>query len=114
MASPVLEIVPAQYAPSAQTVLYTSPTGTTTRIDKLSVQNNDSSPHLISINLVPSGGSAGASNLTTNGQTVRPGQTWNSPNEYGHYLNPGDSISVLADAPSVLTIAAGGTQVAGA
>jgi hypothetical protein len=111
VASPVLEIVPAQIAPSTQTTLYTSPAGITTRIDKLSVQNNDGSSHTISINLVPSGASVGASNRTTNGQVVLPAQTWNSPNEYGHYLNPGDAISVIASTAGQLVILVGGTQV---
>lgn len=113
MASPVLEIIPAQYAPSTQVPMYVSPAGITTRIDKLTVQNGDSVPHNISINLVSNGGTASASNLTTNAKVLTAGQTWNSPNEYGHYLNPGDAISVLASAASVLVIAAGGTQVSG-
>lgn len=111
MPSAVSEIVNAQYAPNAQTTIYTSPAGTTTRIDKLTVTNQDSSVHTISINLVTSGDVAGTENRTTNAQAILAGTTWNSPNEYGHYLNPGDFISVIADAASVLTIAVGATQV---
>jgi len=111
MASPVREIVTAQFAPSAQTTLYTSPVGITTRIDKLSVTNTDTVSQTISINLVPSGGSVGASNLTTSVHAILAGDTFNSPNEYGHYLNPGDAISVIASIASKLVIAVGGTQV---
>lgn len=111
MASPLVEIVPSQFAPNAQTTLYTSAAGVTTRIDKLTVQNGDTISHTISINLVPSGGSAGASNLITNAQVVSAGQTWNSPNEYGQYLNPGDALSVIASIASKLVIAVAGTQV---
>jgi hypothetical protein len=111
MTSPVTEIIPAQYAPNAQTTLYVSGTGVTTRIDKLSVTNTDTVAQTISINLVPSGGAAGGSNLSTSAQSILPGQTWNSPNEYGHYLRPGDFISVLASVASKLVIYAGGTQV---
>lgn len=111
MPSAVVEIVPAQYAPNSQTTVYTSPAGTTTRIDKLTVTNQDTLIHTISINIVPTGDAAGAENRTTNTQAILAGTTWNSPNEYGHYLNPGDFISVVADAASVLTIAIAGTQV---
>jgi hypothetical protein len=110
MASPQLEFVPAQAAPTAQATLYTSPVGTVTRIDKVSVANNGTAAATISINLVPSGQTAAGTNCTTPPQAVQPGQTWNSPNEYGHYLMPGDQFSVLASA-STLTIAAGGTQI---
>ena len=113
MASPVKEIITAQFAPNSQTTLYTSPASTTTRIDKLSVTNTGGGVANISINLVPSGGSAASSNLTTQTQAIVAGATWNSPNEYGHYLNPGDLISVIASAANQLVIAAGGTQVVG-
>jgi hypothetical protein len=113
MSSPYVEIVTAQYAPNSQTVLYTSPSGTTTRIDKLTVTNVSGSVQTISINLVPNGGTVGASNLTTDAQAITPSQTWNSPNEYQHYLNPGDSLSVLASAASALSIAVAGLQVVG-
>ena len=111
MASPVQEIITAQYAPASQSTMYVSPAGTTTRIDKLTVANIGISAQTIAINLVPSGGAAGPSNNTTPAQAIAPGATFNSPNEYGHYLNPGDSISVVASAASALVIAVGGTQV---
>lgn len=112
MASPVKEIVTAQFAPSAQSTLYTS-TSLTTRIDKLTVTNTDTVARTISINLVPAGSSASSANLTTQNQSILPGATWNSPNEYGHYLNPGDALSVIASTAAVLVIAVGGTQVTG-
>lgn len=111
MASPVKEIVPAQFAPSAQSTLYTSPPGTTTRIDKLSVSNSSGAPAQITINMVPAGGTPDGSNATTVLKTVPANDTWNSPNEYGHYLNPGDFLAVLAGTPNALAILVGGTQV---
>jgi hypothetical protein len=102
------QLIAAQEASNSQTTLFTCPTGTTTRIDALSVTNNDTAPHTISINLVTNAGSASAANLTTDAQVVLPGQTWNSPNEVGKVLNSGDFISVIASAASHLVIAAGG------
>ena len=111
MAFTSLEIVPAAYAPATQTTLYTSPAITITRIDKLTVTNTDTVAHTISINLVPNAGTASAANLTTDAYSIAAGQTWNSPNEYGHYLNAGDLISVVASVASKLVIAIGGTQM---
>ena len=101
------QLIAAQRAPNAQTTMFAA--GAATRIDSLSVTNTDvTAIHTISINLVAQGGSVGAGNLTTDAQPVLPGQTWNSPNEVGKGLNPGDFISVIASAASVLNIAAGG------
>ena len=113
MSIPVIEIVPAQQAPATLAQLYVSPASTATRIDKLTVSNPGGSVQQISIYLVPSGQSAGASNITTPPQSVGINGTFNSPNEFGHYLNPGDSIWAIATAASQLVIAVAGTQVVG-
>lgn len=100
------QLFAAQRAPNTQTTLYTATQ--TTRIDAISVTNTDTATHTISINLVTLAGSASGANLTTDAQVIQPGATWNSPNEVGKVLNPGDFISVIASAASVLTIAGGG------
>jgi hypothetical protein len=110
MASPVLPIIPTQQLPNAAAALYTSPIGTTTRIDSLSCTNIDTSVHTVTIHLVASGGGAGTANITTKAQPILPGETWNSPNEYGKYLAAGDAIYASADSASVVNIFAGGTQ----
>jgi hypothetical protein len=102
----IFPLIAAQYAPNSQTTMYTA--GAYTRIDAVSVCNTDTVAHTISINLVSSGGSVSNANLTTQAQTVLPGQTWNSANEIGKVLNVGDFISVLASVASKLTICAGG------
>lgn len=100
----------AQTLGTSATQLYTSPGGTVTRIDKLTVINQDSASHTVTIYLVPVASTQGTANRTTNAQVVQAGQSWNSPNEYGHYLNAGDSVWAFASASSVMTIAVGGTQ----
>ncbi|CAP57626.1 hypothetical protein GDI3683 [Gluconacetobacter diazotrophicus PA1 5] len=106
-----LSLIPAQAVPSATAVLYTSPVGVISRIDSLSVCNVGAVPAQVTINLVPSGAAAGSGNVTTSGQTILPGQTWNSPNEIGKVLGAGDAIAVLSSVANALTIAAGGLQV---
>jgi hypothetical protein len=110
MASPVLQIVTSQQLASTAASLYTSPIGTWTQISKLTCCNTDTGTHTATLHIVPSGGSTGASTTTTLGQAISPGQTWNSPNEYGLVLNPGDALWGYADTASKVTIAVSGTQ----
>lgn len=104
-----LEIIETQQLPTAAIALYTS-TGLTTRIESLSFCNTDTVNHSVTVYLVPAGGAAGASTITTNAQVLVPGQTWTSPNEYGKALNPGDSIWAVASASAVVNVFGSGTQ----
>ncbi|HUY04997.1 MAG TPA: hypothetical protein VMV33_17095 [Rhodocyclaceae bacterium] len=111
MASALQQLVPGQFVPNTETTLYTSPTGTTTRIDKVTVTNTDAVAHTITIHLVPAGGTAGGSNCSTQAQSILPGKTWNSPNEYGQTLRAGDFFSAIADSAGYLALFVAGTQV---
>lgn len=110
MAFRFLTLIYSAYAANSQTTVYTAPISTQTRIDAISVTNNDTVVRTISINIVPSGGSASAANRTTNAQAIFPGQTWVSPNEAGQVLNAGDFISMIASAATALTVTASGVQ----
>ena len=110
MASPFAAIVEAQFVNTSASTLYTSPAGTTTRIDKVTCCNTSGSTATVTIYVVPSGSSASATNTTTSAQAILPGGTFNSPNEYGLYLAPGDSIAALASATLAINILIGGTQ----
>ena len=111
MASPVKEIVTAQFLPASSVSFYQSPSGVTTRIDKITFVNTDDAVRTVTVHLVPSGGSSGDSNLTTITRVINPKDMWNSPNEYGHYLNPGDALFAHASVADKVVILVGGTQV---
>ncbi|GBQ20490.1 hypothetical protein ACLRDC_10745 [Gluconacetobacter sacchari] len=104
-------LIPAQAVPAATAALYTAPAGVVARIDSLGVCNVGTVPVAVTLYLVPSGGVAGPANATTFGQTILPGQTWNSPNEIGRVLQPGDAVAAQAGAAGALTISAGGLLV---
>lgn len=108
MAFQLAALIEPQFAPAAQTALYTAPAGTLARIDSLSVVNTGTVAETISINIIPNAGSASAANLTTDTQAIQPKQTWNSPNEIGKVLLSGDAVSVIASTASVLAISCGG------
>lgn len=108
MASAIQRIVSTQLAASTPTLLYTSSLTTWTQIQKLSCINTDAGTHTVSLYIVPSGSSVGAAFLTTMAQAILPGKTFNSPNEYGHVLNPGDALYGFADTGSLVNIVVSG------
>jgi hypothetical protein len=101
MASPIRQIANGQLGNSAA-LLYVSATGTWTQIAKVTCTNTDTGTHVVTFHVVPSGGSALASNKSTITQGILPTQTWNSPNEYGLVLNPGDALYGFADTAAVV------------
>lgn len=111
MASALQPLVKSQYAPVAQTTMYTSGLNVVTRIDKATFTNTDTVAQTISVNIVPSGGAAGGANLITAAQSILPGQTFNDPNIYGLYLAAGDFISVIASVASKIAMNIAGTQI---
>ena len=99
MASPIRQLAAGQLG-NAAVSLYVSATGTWTQIAKVTCTNTDTATHVVTFHIVPASGSATASNKSTITQGILPGQTWNSPNEYGLVLNPGDALYGFADTAS--------------
>lgn len=110
-----MSITPAQLiAPQQLTnaaVTYYTSSSLTTRIDKFSVTNTTGGAVTITIYIVPSGGSASASNTITYQRSVNAGQTWNCPDVVGQVMKSGDFIQALASAGASLTVMASGVQI---
>ncbi len=112
MASPVREIVAGQLA-NAASLLYQSPPGFATQITKLTCANTDGSVHYITFHVVPSGSTPQISNQSTIAWPIDGSDTWNSPNEYGLVLNPGDALWGFADAATFVNVFASGVVTNG-
>jgi len=110
MAVTVKNIIPAKQAENTQTTQYTA-TGCRTYIDKFTVTNTSAANVAFSVNLVASGGSAGASNLVLDEKNIVPGETYLCPELVGQVLEPGGFISTLAGAATSLTIRASGREI---
>lgn len=106
MAFSLATIVEPQFLSNAAAELFSATLQT--RIDALSVCNTDTADHTVTIYLVPNGLAAGASTTTTLAQTVKAGQTWNSPNEVGKVLSTADSLWAMASTAGVMSISCGG------
>lgn len=101
-------IIPAQYAPSSATTLYTSPSATNTIIDRFTAQNNSGGSLNLTVYLVPLGQSPSASNLILNAQAVGNGATVDFSTYLQHTLAPGYFISCFASAGSGIVVMASG------
>jgi hypothetical protein len=95
---------------AVQTTQYTS-TNARTIIDKFTITNTDTVNRTVSINLVTSGGVAGAANLIVDTKTIVPDETYLCPELIGQVLNPGDFISTIASSAAVLTARCSGRIV---
>jgi predicted phage tail protein len=111
MAVTVKVLIPAKQAENAQTTQYTA-TAVRAIIDKFTVTNTSAGNVTLSVNLVTSGGTAGASNLVLDARAIAPDETYICPELVGHALEAGGFISTLASAATSLTIRCSGREVA--
>jgi len=103
-------LIPAKQAENAQTTQYTS-TNARTVINAFTVTNTTAGAQTLSVNLVPNGGSAGASNLIIKEKSVAAGETLSLSQLVGHVLESGGAISTLASAATSLTIRCSGLEI---
>ena len=103
-------LVQSKYAESSQTTQYTAGTSVRTIIDKFSAYNGTGGAVALTINLVPSGSSAGASNVLMS-KSINAGEAYTFPEVVGHVLNAGDFVSTLAGAATSIVIRAAGREI---
>jgi len=110
MAITVKNIIPRKFAENSQVAQYTA-SGCKTVIDKFTVTNNSAANVSLSINLIPSGGSASTSNRVLNTRLIAVGECYICPEIVGQVIEDGGFISTLASAASSLTISASGREI---
>lgn len=103
-------LVVAKYAENSETTQYTA-TNVRTIIDKCSVTNVTGSAAVITIRIVPSGGTAGASNAITYQKSVSAGATEVFPEIVGQILGSGEFISTLAGTATALVLRISGREI---
>lgn len=89
---------------------YTVPANTKTLIKKLTLTNTDSVARTITLHLVPTGGSASATNMILDARGVATLDTLEAFEVEGQLLNAGDTIQALASTTSVVNIQASGVE----
>ena len=103
-------LIPAKQAENTQTTQYTASLCKTI-IDKFTATNTSASVVTLSVNLVTSGGSAGASNLIVDARSIAVDETYTFPELIGQSLESGGFISTIASAATALTIRASGREI---
>lgn len=103
-------LIQSKHAEATQTAQYAA-SGLKAVIDKFTVTNTSANDADISVNLVPTSGTANASNLVIKARTLAPGETYTSPELAGHALDQGNFISTLASAAGSLVIRCSGREI---
>jgi hypothetical protein len=84
-----------------------------TIIDKMTLTNTTAGAITVTIDLVDSGGTAGATERVISARSIAAGETYTCPEVVGHILNTGDSIQGFASATTSITIRCSGREVSG-
>jgi hypothetical protein len=79
-------------------------------IDKFTVYNSDTVPRTVTVHMVPSAGTAGATNIILV-KTLQTGETYTCPEVVGHVLEPGAFIQALASTAAVVNLRVSGRLV---
>lgn len=103
-------LIPAKQAENSQTTQYTA-VNCRAIIDKFTATNTSGGNVTIGVNLVTSGGSAGAANLIVDARSIAPDETYTFPELVGQALESGGIISTIANAATSLTIRASGREI---
>jgi len=103
-------ITPAQLTTGA-VVYYTTPVNTKTTIKKLTLTNSTVNARTVTLHLVPSGGTADATNVLLSVLNIAAHTTIDVTEASGHTLETGSTIQALADAATAVTIQGSGFEV---
>lgn len=100
--SAIPSVLIAAFLPTSDTTQYTCPAATTTRIASCTITNTTGSSATVTLSVVKSGGSSGASNRVLAAMTL----TANQELSLGElcWLSPGDFISAFSNTGSAVSI----------
>jgi len=96
-------ITAAQIAATA-TTYYTAPANTKSIVKKLTFTNSTAGALTFTVYLVPSGGTAGVSNILVSAQAIAAGECAECFQAQGQVLQAGGTIQALASAATSITI----------
>lgn len=104
-------LIESKFAASGVNTEYTAPASTRTIIDKFTATNTDSSSQTVTVYVVPSAGSPGASNIIISALSIAAGECKDISALQNHILNSGDFIACLASVSSKVVIRSSGREV---
>lgn len=105
------KLIPGSQLTASAATYYTAPSNTKTLIKKVTLTNNDSVARTATIYLVPSGGTAGVTNILTKAVSIAPSYTYEAFEAEGQILEAGGTFQALADSAAQVTIQASGVEI---
>ena len=102
-------VTPTQLGTTIST-LYTA-TNVRTLIDKVTLVNTSGGAVTADVHIVPSGGSATATNKLIAARSVAANETYTCPELVGHVMEASETIQALASAATAIGIRASGREV---
>lgn len=102
-------LVPGSQIANVATTYYTA-TGVKARIDSCALTNTTAGAITATVHLVPSGGSAAASNCILSAKSINAGDTYIVPGAIGQWLEDGGTIQALAGSAASITLVASGVE----
>lgn len=107
-----LPFAESQQLGNAAATVYTSPAQVTSIVKKCTLLNTDAATgYLVTLYIVPSGGTAATANLVLNARAIGPKQTLDITELVNQILAGGDFISVFADTAAKVNIRISGVQI---
>lgn len=97
-------ITGAQLTASAATYYGPVAANTKAMIKKLTFTNTDTSARTVTVYLVPSGGTAGATNILISARSIAAGEAYDCYEAMGQVLAAGGFLQALADVTTKVTI----------
>lgn len=108
--TPTRLVAGSQLTTSAAT--YYTATGVRTRIDACVLTNTSGSTATATVHLVPSGGSAAASNCVMSARSISAGGTVIVAGAIGQWLEDGGTIRALAGTGAAISLVSSGVEYA--
>jgi hypothetical protein len=90
---------------------YTTPAATKAIVKRATFCNDNSIVVTVTINLVPSGGSAAYGNRITKTRALAAGETWSCPDVENHVLEAGGFISMVASVTAKIGVRISGYEL---
>jgi len=109
MATSLKRLVSGSQLTTAAVAYYTA-TAVRARIDNCSVINTTGGAVTATVHLVPSGGTATASNCILSARSIAAGETYIIPGALGQTIEAGGTLQALAGANTSITLVASGVE----
>lgn len=105
-------LVPGSQIAASATTYYTA-TNVKARIDAIALTNTTEGAITATVHLVPSGGTADATNCILSAYSIAAGATYVVPGAIGQWLEEGGTVQALASAATSITLVASGVEWTG-